>query len=220
LETISNKQNQANQTRWLDSHGDYLYRYALTRVRDEAVAEELLQETLLAATAVFENHADGNSERSWLAGILKQKVFDYFRRIARSPEFQSSSTLERHEPDVYEKTGIWQGHWREDSAPLSWPKDISLPQSREFWNTFERCLSSLPSPTAIALTLREIDGLSTNQICEILDLNPSDLGVILHCGRVKLRQLLEAEWLTARRPLNTTARRELSYRAITRESRL
>ena len=191
METISNKQNQLNQTRWLDSHGDHLYRYALTRVRDEAVAEELLQETLLAATAERGNHEDRNSERTWLAGILKQKVFDYFRHIARTPEFQSSSTLQ--EPAVFEKTGIWQGHWREDCAPLSWPKDIGLPQSREFWNTFERCLSSLPSRIAIALTLREIDGLSTNQICEILDLSSSDLGVILHCGRVKLRELLEAE---------------------------
>lgn len=193
MQTISNKQNQANQTRWLDSHGDYLYRYALMRVRDEAAAEDLLQETLLAATADCRNHEGRNSERTWLAGILKQRVFDYFRRIARTPEFQSSTSMELQEPDVFEKTGIWQGHWREDCAPVSWPTGIGLPQSGEFWNTFERCLSSLPSPIAVALTLREIDGLSTNQICEILDLSSSDLGVILHCGRVKLRQLLEAE---------------------------
>ena len=233
MEITSNKR-KLNPTTWLDSHGDYLYRYALMRVRDGAVAEDLLQETLLAATAASGSHEDRSSERTWLAGILKQKIFDYFRGVARTPEFQLSTAVELQEPDVFEKSGIWQGHWREDCAPLSWPSDVvGLPQSCEFWNTFERCLSCLPARMAIAFTLREMEGLSTHQICEILDISSSDLRIILHCGRVKLRQLLEAEWIRScntappanvenaeRRALKTSADSEFLYRAVARELQL
>jgi RNA polymerase sigma-70 factor (ECF subfamily) len=63
---------------WLDKHGDYLYRYALMRVRDTAVAEDVLQETLLAAFRSSQTHAGHSSERTWLVGIMKHKVADTF----------------------------------------------------------------------------------------------------------------------------------------------
>ena len=217
-----------NPTEWLDKHGDYLYRYALVRVRDSGIAEDLLQETLLAAIGAAESHEGRSSERTWLAGIMKHKVFDYFRRTARTPELQMAGNEEHGELDLFEKTGIWQGHWREDQAPVNWPVDaIKLLESREFWETLNRCLSRLPRQMAIAFTLREIDGMSTNEICEILDVSPNNLWVILHRGRAKLRQLLEAEWFRGTNPAppekNKDSRREsaqvpvsseFSYRAV------
>jgi hypothetical protein len=79
---------------------------------------------------------------------------------------------------------------------------------------------------AIAFTLREIDGMSTDQICEILDVSPNNVWVVLHRGRLKLRQLLEAEWFrnSNRAPLANTKNPErlgdmsvdpkFSYRAV------
>src|SRR6266705_1132676 len=74
-------------TDWLGEHGDYLYRYVLVRVRDTAAAEDLLQETLLAAMGSYQAHEGRSSERTWLVGIMRHKVVDYFRRLARTPEF-------------------------------------------------------------------------------------------------------------------------------------
>jgi RNA polymerase sigma-70 factor (ECF subfamily) len=51
---------------------------------------------------------------------------------------------------------------------------------------------------AIAFTLREIDGLRSNEICEILDITPNNLSVLLHRSRAKLRQMLETEWFSYR----------------------
>ena len=188
-------------TDWLEKHGDYLYCYALARVRDAAVAEDLLQETLLAAIGCYQNHEGRSSERTWLIGILKHKVVDYFRRIARTPEFQLGSDDEREELDWFEKAGPWQGHWREDQAPVNWPVDTAtLLESREFWKIFHRCLSRLPRQMAIAFTLREIDGLGTTEICEILNVSQNNLWIILHRGRAKLRHLLEAEWFRGYNP--------------------
>ena len=82
-------------TDWLGEHGNYLYRYALVRVRDSAVAEDLLQETLLAAMGSYQSHEGRSSERTWLVGIMRHKVVDYFRRIARTREFQLSNDVAR-----------------------------------------------------------------------------------------------------------------------------
>jgi RNA polymerase sigma-70 factor (ECF subfamily) len=185
-------------TGWLDSHGDHLYRYALARVRDAAVAEDLLRETLLAAIGSYHSHAGRSSERTWLVGIMKHKVVDYFRRIARTEQFQL--TVEGDEEcDPFENSGPWQGHWREDLAPGNWSLNAAQPlDSREFWETFDRCLSQLPQQMAIAFTLREIDGLGSNEICEILNITPNHLWVLLHRSRSKLRQLLETEWFSYR----------------------
>jgi RNA polymerase sigma-70 factor (ECF subfamily) len=199
LESVTiNTQQQLDPARWLESHGDYLYRYALVRVRDVEVAEDLLQETLLAAVGGYRSHAGRSSERTWLVGILKHKVIDYFRRIARNAEFQ---LLPEGDDDEFEESGPWRGHWREDRAPISWRGYAGQAlESREFWETFEGCLARLPRQMSIAFTLREIDGLTSPEICEILSITPNNLWVLLHRGRSKLRQLLEIEWFQKRNP--------------------
>lgn len=198
MESVIHKQQGLDPNDWLDSHGDYLYRYALMRVRDAAVAEDLLQETLLAAVGGHQSHTGRSSERTWLVGILKHKVIDHFRRVARTAKFQLCLEGDG-EIDCFEESGPWRGHWREERAPNSWAVDAGkYLESREFWETLDRCLSQLPAQMSMAFTLREIDGLSSTEICEILNVTPNNLWVVLHRSRTKLRQLLEANWFSRR----------------------
>lgn len=197
METTDKKQG-LDPTGWLDAHGNYLYRYALMRVRDAAVAEDLLQETLLSAVGSCQSNAGRSSERTWLVGIMKHKVVDYFRRTARTAQFQLP-VEDDEECDWFDNSGAWRGHWREDQAPISWHLDAAqVLESREFWEAFDRCLSQLPQQMSIAFTLREIDGLSSTEICEILSITPNNLWVMLHRSRAKLRHLLETEWFSYR----------------------
>ncbi len=189
---MSNTRPTLDPGTWLDHHGDYLFRYALMRVHDAGMAEDLLQEALLAAVGAYESHAGRSSERTWLVGILKHKVIDYFRRVARSAEFQLMPECEEDGSEWFENSGPWRGHWREDRAPVSWP--IHALESREFLETFEHCLAKLPQQMSIAFTLREIDGFTSTEICEILNVTPNNLWVLLHRSRAKLRELLEVEW--------------------------
>lgn len=198
MQAITDTQQGLDPNKWLDSHGDYLYRYAMVRVRDAGVAEELLQETLLAAVGAYKGHAGRSSERTWLVGIIKHKIIDYFRRVARNEQFQFMPLDSKDETEWFEESGPWRGHWREERAPISWP--IHALESREFWETFEHCLSQLPQQMSIAFTLREIDGLKSTEICQILNVTPGNLGVLLHRGRSKLRHLLEVEWFQKHTP--------------------
>jgi RNA polymerase sigma-70 factor (ECF subfamily) len=195
LQPTSDKKQGLDPSKWLDLHGDYLYRYALVRVHEAGLAEDLLQETLLAAIRSRESNAGRSSERTWLVGIMKHKVVDHFRRLARSTQFQLPP--EHDETNYFEESGPWSGHWRDDQAPLSWAVDAAaLVESGEFWETLHRCLAQLPQQMSIAFTLREIDGLSSTEICEILNITPNNLWVLLHRSRSKLRHLLETNWFS------------------------
>jgi RNA polymerase sigma-70 factor, ECF subfamily len=228
MNTFPDRKSSLDPTDWLGEHGDYLYRYALMRVRDAAAAEDLLQETLLAAMGSYQAHEGRSSERTWLVGIMKHKVVDHFRRLARTRVFHLSNE-EGNDSDWFETEGAWRGHWREDQAPVSWPVNaVKLLESREFWETLDRCLKRLSPQMAAAFTLREIDDLSSEEICEVLNVTPNNLWVILHRSRAKLRHFLEAEWFRGvnpaspagsqnleRRPLDITkVRSEFTYSAV------
>jgi RNA polymerase sigma-70 factor, ECF subfamily len=88
LETITAKDSAPvfDAARWVDAHGDYLYAFALSRVRDRWLAEDLVQDTLLAAMQSVKTFQEKSSERTWLCGILKHKIIDHFRRSSRETE--------------------------------------------------------------------------------------------------------------------------------------
>lgn len=213
MQITTEKQQELDPGKWLDCHGDYLYRYALVRVHDAELAQDLLQETLLAAIGSYAGHAGRSSERTWLVGILKHKVLDHFRRAARNGEFQLIPEVE-DEAEWFEQSGPWCGHWRAERAPVSWAADAGkCLESREFWEIFENCLAQLPRQMSIAFTLREIDGLTSTEICEILNITPNNLCVLLHRSRNRLRHLLEITWFQ-KCPPSPPARKKQSTRQM------
>lgn len=92
--TARQSSSSANPEAWVDQHGDCLYRYAVMRVRHPEVAEDLVQETLLAAVRTQTSFRGTSSERSWLCGILKNKICDDFRKLAREVSFTDLEFLE------------------------------------------------------------------------------------------------------------------------------
>src|SRR5437773_9102249 len=181
--------------RWLDEHGDYLFRYAIFRLRDAAAAEDAVQETLLAAMQARERFNGRSSERTWLVGILKHKIIDHYRKVGRAHEISFEVDGSRDQFDPFEKSGEWAGHWRSEFAPTNWQVDAAAALDRiEFWETLNRCLAALPAKTATAFVMREIDGFSSEEICNVLALSRDNLWVMLHRARLKLRDSLDAEF--------------------------
>lgn len=174
---------------WLEKYGDYLFAFAFSRLRDEAVAEDLVQETLLAALQSKERFSNNSSEKTWLTAILKNKIIDHFRRISRQVTFVSD------EEEIVSFDNI--GGWRE--APTDWhATPESLHQQKEFQAILQNCLADLPKNLAAVFTLREIEGLDSKEICEIMNLSPNNLWVMLHRARLQLRQSLQNRWFGRR----------------------
>ena len=80
MENNTPEQVKLDPETWVDKYGDYLYRFALSRVKDPVIAEELVQETFLAALRSLKNFQGRSSGRTWLIAILKHKIIDYFRK--------------------------------------------------------------------------------------------------------------------------------------------
>jgi RNA polymerase sigma-70 factor, ECF subfamily len=186
---ISEKQTnaiQAEPLEWLEKHGDYLFRFALSRLRDETTAEDAVQETLLAALSNANRFGCRASERTWLTGILKHKINDYFRRASREESFDAAE-------DFFQS----DGHWKPECEPAEWrvsPEEAA--QNQEFRQVIENCLAALPDKTARAFVLREIEGLPTAEICRALDVSPNNLWILLHRARLALRHGIERDFFS------------------------
>jgi len=182
-----NKQEiDANQ--WMDRYGDLIYRYTLVRVKDQGATEEIVQVTFLAALQAAHTYAGRSSEKSWLFGILKHKIMDHFREIKKNRSFDLSPN-DDPDPCGYDSMGNWK------KFPQDWRLDPEKSaENQELTEMLALCLDSLPDKFRQIFVLKEIDGVSTEQICNEFNIKPTNLWVILHRARNQLKNCLEIHW--------------------------
>ncbi|HEY7546808.1 MAG TPA: sigma-70 family RNA polymerase sigma factor, partial [Blastocatellia bacterium] len=171
-------------------------KYALLRLRDHSLAEEVVQETLLAALQSHNKFAGQSSERTWLVGILKHKIIDHFRRSSRERVAETSEPMPEHVAQLFDQSG----YWHHDIGPIDWGSDPARDFERmEFQKILDRCLSELPHRTASAFALREMEDMSSEEICKVLDVTTTNLWVMLHRARAHMRHCLEIKWFGKKR---------------------
>ena len=178
----------------IESHRPYLVRYATAQLRDAALAEEVVQEALLAALEGVAGFGGRSSMRTWLTSILRFKVVDLQRRTIAE---RARTAFEPAELDddgeawldrLFDDTG----HWRE--PPAAWADPEAALEQRRFWEAFEGCLAGLPPGHQRVFFKREVLGEETETICKEEGITPSNCWVILHRARLALRGCLEKRW--------------------------
>ena len=186
---------EVDPSAWVDDHGDYLFRYALARLRDDAAAEDMVQETLLSAIQSLGSYGGRSAERTWLTGILKHKIIDHYRKTCRETSFDPSETdLTEFDP-LFERQDEFKDHWHDTLSPRIWkssPED-ALRQD-EFFVVLQNCLTKLPERVAAVFSLREMNDLESDEICQLLGLSASNFWVMMHRARMSLRRCIEINW--------------------------
>jgi len=189
------KKTALDPARWVDEHGDILYRYALARLRDSAAAEDMVQETFLAAMKAQERFSGRSTERTWLIGILKHKIVDYIRKASRERSYEDPDTARLSEDNVVEEYFDRKGHWK--LGPSEW---LSNPRKHfeqaEFREVLEKCLSQLQDRLHTVFVLRELEDMEAEEICKMLGITTTNLWVMLYRARARLRACLEKNWFT------------------------
>ncbi len=168
----------------LDAHRGYLLRVAQLQLRDPDLAEDVVQETLLAALSGG-GFSGKSSLKTWLTGILKHKIVDAIRRSSREASVAPDG-------DEFESLFDERGHWVD--APAAWTDPGASLEQKQFFAALEDCLARLPVKTAQAFTLREHLGLDTGEICKELSVTATHCWVLLYRARMALRECLEASW--------------------------
>ncbi|MEZ5429379.1 MAG: sigma-70 family RNA polymerase sigma factor [Pyrinomonadaceae bacterium] len=178
---------ESETIRNLIGHSDYLFSFAFSRTRDQTAAEDLVQETLLAALESGGGFSHNSSEKTWLTGILKHKIIDYFRRKSRQVAL---------DPEESEEV-FFDGAAHRDATPADWKANPeSLLERKEFRAVLGKCLADLPENLRSVFVLREIEGLETGEICRLLDISPNNLWVQLHRARLRLHGSIERLWFS------------------------
>jgi RNA polymerase sigma-70 factor (ECF subfamily) len=183
--------------RWVRSHGDALYRYALLRLGDADRAEDVVQETLLAALRAKKRFAGQSSERTWLVGILRHKIADRLRQHFRDKPSSACGEEKEDSETFFRRDGVWL------EKPRRWsglPEDVL--EEQEFWEVLRGCLAGLPPRLAEAFTLRELDDLDSPKTCDVLGVSATNLWTLLHRARLRLRKCLEIRWFGEKRRRN------------------
>jgi RNA polymerase sigma-70 factor (ECF subfamily) len=184
------KEVELDPTEWLEKHGDILFRYAISRVRDAAAAEDLVQETFLAGIKSRESFSGRSTERTWLVGILKHKVVDYIRKDSRQTLTADIENREQNTEEYFDRKGTWK------VGPSEWLVNPQKAFERgEFWEVLHGCVEHLKDKQKEVFIKRELESLEADEICEELEISSSNLWVLLFRARAQLKKCLEVNWL-------------------------
>ena len=173
-----------------NSHRGYLLRVAALQLRDNDLAEDVVQDTLLAALQGAQGYSGRSSLKTWLTGILKHKIVDAIRRRQREParaSLEEETQIEDFDPLFDE-----HGHW--ENPPADWGDPDRALTQQQFLDVVQFCLEKLPPNTGRVFMMREVMEMESEEICKELSITPTNLWVILYRARIALRQCLEQHW--------------------------
>lgn len=169
-----------------------LLRFAVLQLRDEAAAEDAVQETLLAACRDGAGFAGRAQWSTWVFGILRHKIVDAIRQRVRQP--QPLAEIDEIPEDAFDDLFRSDGHWRAEERPAAWGDPEAALSRAEFWEVFRLCLTRLPENTARVFMMREYLGFDTREICGELSITAANCWVVLHRARMSLRLCLQERW--------------------------
>ena len=173
---------------WVDKYSDKLYSYALTRINDTGIAEDIVQETFLSAWRTKETYKGEASEKNWLYAICKNKIIDHFRKQAGNLSKPALAEENIYFDEV--------GHWRDEPAPKMWELNYQQQiETKEFYTVFDFCKKKMKEIQQIVFVLKYMEDMEADKICTILNITPSNYWVIIHRSKLHLRSCLEKNWI-------------------------
>jgi len=180
--------HQLHPDNWVDLYADYLFNYAVTRVNDSEIAKDLVQDTFIAGLKSAKNFKGEAAERTWLIAILKRKVIDHYRKI-------NSKNGKAEVRMSFSSQTDSEGAWLEEriADPNSNFENDAL-VNEELGIAIQNCISKLPKKQAQVFIMKTIEGMETEDICNALGINASNLWVMIHRARTGLMGCLNQNW--------------------------
>lgn len=168
-----------------------MVKFATLQLRDPHQAEDAVQEALLGAMNNSASFQQRSAFKSWVFGILKNKIIDILRQQRRTIAISQLGDDDDSSLDMlFDK----HGHWDTNQRPVAWPSPSQASHNAQFWQVFECCLENLPASQARLFMLRELMELTSAEICATVDISISNLHVQLYRARLRLRECLENRW--------------------------
>ena len=173
-------------------YGAPLLRLARTIVRNEAVAEEVVQEAWMSALEAIDTFEGRSAFKTWLFRIAANGAKTRAQREGRSIPMSALGPDDGEDdrgldPDRFDAAGMWRdppAEWTDESPEV-------LATRRETRHAIEVAMEGLPSAQRAVITLRDVEGLEAEEICSLLDITLNNQRVLLHRARTRVRLALE-----------------------------
>jgi len=169
---------------FLDLYGDYLYGYAMSRVRNSSLAEDLVQDTLLKSIAKFDSFRGEASIKTWLVTILRNEISSHFRRSQVAEKYRTS----------LEESGGGLGQLLHPN--ISNDQFRTAIEREEFWAMIQKCYDKIPPHLLdVFLAKMQSENSSTVELCEEIGISTNNFAVRMYRTRLMLRKCIESTWM-------------------------
>jgi len=192
-ETSGTQPNLLADTAFLEDVRSQMIRFATLQLSDSHQAEDAVQEALIGALKNVASFGGRAALKTWMFAILKNKIADILRGKKRTVNF-SGLMREENEDEDFSALFDSRGHWNMDERPVAWGSPEASLRETHFWRVFEMCLDNMPPKQARVFMMREFIELEADEICTKLALTTSNLHVLLHRARLRLRECIENKW--------------------------
>jgi RNA polymerase sigma-70 factor (ECF subfamily) len=176
---------------WVNTYSNQLLGFAISRVKDERLAKDLVQETFISAWKNIEQYNGEASVKTWLTTILKNKIIDHYRKAAT----RLTDSFDGHgaDRDIFFDDA---DHWTKAQYPQEFSiNSNSSVEKKEFYAILATCRKKLKAIQDAVFSLKYLDGMDSETICKELNISPSNYWVLIHRAKVQLRGCIETKWI-------------------------
>jgi len=179
---------------WVNEYSDALYSWSFYKTSSRETAEDLVQDTFLAAYNKFESFKGDSQPKTWLFSILNNKIIDHYRLSSKT----TKKTVSLSEDSAYEITeGFFDEaeNWKSTAINPVWNQDEELLDNPDFNNVMQFCMDDLPENWRFAVTSKYLTDKKADEICQDLNITVSNYWQIIHRAKLVLKKCLEMKWV-------------------------
>ncbi len=181
---------------WVKLYTNTLYKWAFFKTSEKETAEDLVQETFLAAHLQFEKFKGDSSPKTWLLAILNNKIKGFYRAKYKMLSANGSGAFE--DDSIFDQLFDKNDRWKKEERPSFWKEDdLHLLDDPNFNHVLSSCLEYLPKQWMLAINFKYIEQKKGEIICQELDISPTNFWQILHRAKLQLRKCLDTKWFKA-----------------------
>lgn len=183
-----NNINRTELSDWVRQYTKDLLARAFSKTAGYNLSEDLVQETFLAAAENFSSFNRESQPKTWLIGILKNKIAEHFRQALKK---NITTSLSPEQISFF----FNNGSWLQNARSKTWGADAkNLTDDPAFNTVFDQCIEHLPVAMSACIRLKFLDEKKGNQICEELAISPANYWQLIHRAKLQLRSCLDKNW--------------------------
>lgn len=172
---------------WVKDYTVDLYAYTISKVADKLTAEDIVQNTFLAALESLNRFENKSGPKTWLFSILKNKIADYYRqRYKQVDKFFISDAAE----GLFDENG----NFKTPCSTIQWTTDEELLDNPEFLMALHHCLEALPRKMSSVVELKYLYGADSRRVCQKLEITQANFWQVMHRAKLLLKTCLENKW--------------------------